>query len=253
MRTKQFGDFTIKITEKQYKQLKKRFNPENFTPTLLSLDGFTIQASYSHCICYDVRDPMSCAGCPFDLYSIGKLGACSYMLNKWARENHFADPHEALKLQDSFVSVHTKDGMKLIQAIYDELLTWKKVKGGLMQYEQFLDNAIDVVIEECKKRHQPAYQGEIARTLASCRRKDPETLNNVLLQANADYLDSLSNIDKDANLRIRIVREIEWLCNIVSAFLASEGESPILTPNAAGTQMKDKIIRKDIDSKRKHI
>lgn len=114
-----------------------------------------------------------------------------------------------------------------------------------MQYERFLDKAIDHVIDETIRRHVPGYSVHITKMLAGCRRKSPEALNELILNVNQAYIDSLTQEGSLGNLPLLLTRELEWLCNIVSAFLALQGEAPILMPNDAGTQVMRKIIAKD--------
>ena len=118
-----------------------------------------------------------------------------------------------------------------------------------MQYEQFLDLAIDQVLAEAKQRwHNPKYYEKISEALLKCRREDPIKLMNHMLQANEAYYNSLTD-GQDGNLCLIIHREVEWLCNIVSAFLATQGEIPVITPNDAGTQKMHKILKKELSKK----
>jgi len=118
-----------------------------------------------------------------------------------------------------------------------------------MQYERFLDKAIDHVIDETIRRHAPGYSVHITKMLEGCRRKSPETLNELILNVNQAYVDSLTNEGTLGNLPLLLTRELEWLCNIVSAFLAYQGEAPIIMPNDAGNQVMRKIIAKDMAKK----
>ena len=118
-----------------------------------------------------------------------------------------------------------------------------------VQYERFLDRAIDYVIDEVIRRHAPGYSVHITKMLEECRRMSPEALNEKILVTNQAYIDSLTNEETVGNLPLISTRELEWLCNIVSAFLASQGEAPIIMPNDAGNQVMRKIIAKDTAKK----
>ena len=118
-----------------------------------------------------------------------------------------------------------------------------------MQYERFLDKAIDYVINEVIRRHAPGYNVHLTKMLEGCRRMSPEALNELILSTNQAYIDSVTNEETVGNLPLLKTRELEWLCNIVSAFLAYQGEAPIIMPNDAGNQVMRKIIAKDMAKK----
>lgn len=118
-----------------------------------------------------------------------------------------------------------------------------------MQYERFLDRAIDYVIDEVIRRHAPGYSVHLTKMLEGCRRMSPEALNELILKVNQEYIDSVTNEETVGNLPLLKTRELEWLCNIVSAFLAYQGEAPIIMPNDGGNQVMRKIIAKDMVKK----
>ena len=133
MRSSTFRNFTIRLTEKQYKQLKKRFNPDNFRKACYSPDS----RNETPCLCHDMElrnralfhgdanDPEDfkvCRSCPFALPS--GIGICGTQFLFWC-EGHHLNPHR-LVLNPAIVIAENGHGLEVSKAIYQELLSWKK-------------------------------------------------------------------------------------------------------------------------------
>ena len=133
MRSAIFRNFTIRLTEKQYKQLKKRFNPDNFCKAYYSTD----LRNETPCLCHDMEqrnrtlfhgnsdDPNDfkvCRGCPFALPS--GIGICGTQFLFWC-EGHNLTSFRLL-LNPNVLVATNDHGLEISKAIYQELLSWKR-------------------------------------------------------------------------------------------------------------------------------
>ena len=133
MRSSTFRNFTIRLTEKQYKQLKKRFNPDNFRKACYSPDS----RNETPCLCRDMElrnralfhedsntleDFKVCRGCPFALPN--GIGTCGMLFMNWCDGHNLVSFR--LLLNPAVVVAENGHGLDIAKAIYQELLSWKK-------------------------------------------------------------------------------------------------------------------------------
>lgn len=131
MRTKTFEEFTINLTEKQYKALKKRFNPDNFIPQAgPHLDHLKALVNIADCLCPSImKGPLThvtCEGCPF-AFSNGR-GQCGYLYIKWASTLGFEQPEYRVHLGVREISVDDAQGIAIVTAIYKVLTSFRRVQ-----------------------------------------------------------------------------------------------------------------------------
>ena len=130
MRTKTFEGLEMQLTEKEYAQLKKRFNPQN----LIRNDEGTL-VNETACLCLPLLHQYpglrSCEKCPFAFMEKRngqqvRVGKCGDLFDDWCR--HIGVSPYVITL--GMYAVYLTDpsvGRRLVRAIYLDLLTWKKI------------------------------------------------------------------------------------------------------------------------------
>jgi hypothetical protein len=105
-----------------------------------------------------------------------------------------------------------------------------------MEYEKFLTKVIDDGIEAAKKSYATRpdkLRGAVAG-FESCRGKSPEELRAALESARkATMVARVCKADNYWEVRC-FEAEIEWVCNVVSAAMASQNAPTIVSPTARG-------------------
>ena len=130
MRTKTFEGFTINLTEKQFKALKKRFNPGNFN-TNGYIGSFKSLVNSAECLCPTIRkgpltNHITCEGCPF-AFSNGR-GQCGYLFVRWATTLGFEQPEYKVKLGVREITAEDDQGIAIVTAIYEALTSFRRAK-----------------------------------------------------------------------------------------------------------------------------
>ena len=129
MRTKTFEEFTINLTEKQYKALKKRFNPDNFTPPDEHFGHLKSLINEADCLCPAIRKGplthVTCEGCPFACVDRGQ---CGYLFIRWAATLGFEQPEYKVRLKVHEIAVEDDQGIAIVTAIYKVLMTFRRVQ-----------------------------------------------------------------------------------------------------------------------------
>ena len=129
MRTKTFEEFTINLTEKQYKALKKRFNPDNFIPPDEHFGHLKSLVNEADCLCPTIRrgpiGQVTCKGCPFACVDHGQ---CGYLFIRWATTLGFEQPEYKVGLKVHEIVVEDDQGIAIVTAIYKDLMTFRRVQ-----------------------------------------------------------------------------------------------------------------------------
>src|SRR3954464_5335377 len=113
-----------------------------------------------------------------------------------------------------------------------------------MEYEAFLTKIIDDGIEAAKKSYATKpdkLRGAVAG-VEPCRGKNREELKSALRPAEAAT--SIARICRADNYwEVRCFEaEIEWVCNVMSAAMASQGARTIVSPTARGLMKAADIL-----------
>jgi hypothetical protein len=113
-----------------------------------------------------------------------------------------------------------------------------------MNYQEFLNRVIDEGIEAAKRdyaRDDQKLKGSIAG-FEACRNKIPDELGKILLAARENS-DRARRLKFDGYWNIRCFElEVEWVCNVVSVMLMSQGQLSIITPSRRGLMKASEIL-----------
>lgn len=133
MREKTFEGFVIRLTEKQYALLKKRFNPDNFVGVNVYGPYTTVYRNQTPCLCEEVREKtnrLACEGCAFFGQGLNFDWRCGSMFSMWVSQRLSYQFRDAVHLGSHEVRASGDQGLVVITAIYNELLSWKKIKNA---------------------------------------------------------------------------------------------------------------------------
>lgn len=117
-----------------------------------------------------------------------------------------------------------------------------------MNYEEFLDQAINEGIKAAKSDYtDPKDKDRLDGSIAgfeACRKKNPTDLADVFQKASEDM--NKAQIEQKDNYwwYACFQSEVEWICNVVSAMLVSQGHQSLLSylPTYRGAMKAAEII-----------
>lgn len=117
-----------------------------------------------------------------------------------------------------------------------------------MEYSTLLDRIIDDGIEAASLdyKNKPRHLKGAIDGFEACRNKQPAELLKLLTESNKFCGEAYFNRDADTYWEIRcFAAEVEWVCNVISAALVNQGESPIIPPTVRGVMNAARILGTD--------